>query len=72
MREKLELSKFYGNEKHGVAWFNKVVEYFEIYNITNDDKKIKYASMQQEGDAYNWYMWWKTVILFGSLGYIQE
>jgi hypothetical protein len=22
-------------------------------------KKSKYASMQLEGDAYNWYMWWK-------------
>jgi hypothetical protein len=22
-------------------------------------KKIRYASMQLEGNAYNWYMWWK-------------
>jgi hypothetical protein len=55
------LSKFDGNEKQGVAWFNKAEEYFEIYGIYNDDEKIRYASMQLEGDAYNWYMWWKKI-----------
>jgi hypothetical protein len=47
------------NEKQGMAWFNKKEEYFEIHGINNDDEKIKYASMQLEGDTYNWYMWWK-------------
>jgi len=58
-RAKLELSKFNGNEKQGVAWFNKVEEYFDIYGISIDDEKLWYASMQLEGNAYNWYMWWK-------------
>lgn len=55
----LEIFKFDGNEKFSVAWFNKVEEYFEIYNINNDDEKIRHASMQMEGEVYNWYMWWK-------------
>jgi hypothetical protein len=40
IRAKLKLSKFDGNEKQGVAWFNKVEEYFEIHGIYNDDEKI--------------------------------
>jgi hypothetical protein len=59
MIAKLKLSKFDKNEKQGVAWFNKVEEYFEIYSINSDDKKIKYDFMQLEGDAYNWCIWWK-------------
>lgn len=37
----------------------KAYEYFKIYNIDNDDERINYASMQMEGEAYNWYLWWK-------------
>jgi len=59
MREKLQLSKFNGNEKQDVAWFNKAEEYFEIYNIDDNDEKIKYVSLELEGNTYNWYMWWK-------------
>jgi hypothetical protein len=29
----------------------KIEEYFEIYGIYNDDEKIRYASMQLEGDV---------------------
>jgi hypothetical protein len=61
MRVKLELSKFDGDEKQSVAWINKAEEYFEIHNVQFDDEKIKYTSMQLEGNAYNWYMWWKSV-----------
>jgi len=61
-RAKLEFSKFNGNEKQGVAWFNKVYEYFEIYGIYNDYEKIRYASMQLEGDVYNSYIWLKKMI----------
>jgi len=71
MRAKLELSKFDVNEKQGVAWFNKVQECFEIYNIYNDNKKFKYASMQLEGDTYNWYLWWKKSSFSVKLEYIQ-
>lgn len=58
-RAKLELSKFGGNENFYVAWVNKVEEYFKIYDIDNDDEKIRDASMKMEGETYNWYMWWK-------------
>lgn len=62
-RTKLELSKFDGNKKCSFAWFNKAKEYFEIYDIDNDDEKIRHASMKMEGEAYNWYMWWKKTTL---------
>jgi hypothetical protein len=52
--------------KQGVAWFNKVEEYFEIYSINSDNKKIKYDFMQLEGDAYNWCIWWKKTSFFIS------
>lgn len=42
-----------------MAWFNKAEEYFDIYNITIDEEKVKYAFMHLEGETYNWYMWWK-------------
>jgi hypothetical protein len=58
-RAKIELSKYNGSENQCVAWFNKAEEYFNIYNITTDEEKVKYASMHLEGEAYNWYMWWK-------------
>jgi len=62
-RPKLELSRFDGNTKCSVTWFKKAEEYFEIYGIDNDDEKIKHASMQMEGEAYNWYKWWKKTTL---------
>jgi len=52
-RAKVEMPKFDGNEKNNVAWINKAEEYFEIYDITDDDKKLKHASMKMEGEAYN-------------------
>jgi hypothetical protein len=60
MRLKLELPKFDGDEKQSVAWINKEKEYFEIHNIHLNKEKLKYASMQLEGHAYNYYMWWKS------------
>ena len=60
MKPKLELSKFNGKTKQSVAWINKEEEFFSIHNITSDEEMIKYASMQLEGRAYNWYMWWKV------------
>ena len=45
--------------KQCVVWLNKAEEYFDIYNITTDVEKVKYASMHLENHAYNWYMWWK-------------
>jgi len=31
--------------------------------MDNDDEKIRHASMQMEGGAYNWYSWWiKTTL----------
>ena len=62
-RAKIELPKFDGNEKNSIAWLNKAEEYFEIYDINSDDEKIKHASMKMEGEAYNWYMWWKKTTL---------
>jgi hypothetical protein len=58
-KAKIELSKYNGSDNQCVAWFNKTEEYFQIYNITTDEEKVKYASMFLEGTAYNWYMWWK-------------
>ena len=60
IRVKLELFKFDGNEKQCIAWINNAKEHFDIHNIPYNSKKIKYAAMQLEGNAYNWYMWWKT------------
>ena len=53
------MSKFSGNDEQCVAWLNKEEEYFDIYNITTDIEKVKYASMHLESHAYIWYMWWK-------------
>jgi hypothetical protein len=58
-KAKIELSKYNGSDNQCVAWFNKTEEYFQIYNITTDEEKVKYASMFLEGTAYNWYIWWK-------------
>ena len=58
-RAKIELSKYNGNEDQCIAWINKAEEYFDIYNITTDEEKVKYASLHLDGYAYNWYMWWK-------------
>ena len=60
------MHKFNGNKKCNVAWLNKAEEYFEIYDINNDDEKIRHTSMKMEGDAYNWYMWWKKTTLATS------
>ena len=60
MKPKLELSKFNGDTKQNVAWINKAEEFFSIHNIIVDKEMIKYASMQLEEQAYNWYMWWKV------------
>ena len=60
VRVKLELPKFNGDEKQCITWINKAEEFFGIHNIHYDNENIKYASMQLEGNAYNWYMWWKT------------
>jgi len=59
-RAKVELTKYHGDKDQCVAWLNKVEEYFTIYNISTDEEKVKYASMHLEGNAYNWYMWWKV------------
>ena len=40
-------------------WLNKAEQYFDIYNITSDEEKVKYVSMHMEGYTYNWYLWWK-------------
>jgi hypothetical protein len=58
-KAKIELSKYNGSDNQCVAWFNKTEEYFQIYNITTDEEKVKYASMFLEGTTYNWYIWWK-------------
>ena len=43
-----------------IALINKDKEYLDIHNIHYDGEKIKYASMHLEGNAYNWYLWWKN------------
>ena len=53
--------KFDGNKKYNVAWINKVEEYFEIYDINDDDERLRHTSMKMEGEAYNLYMWWKKL-----------
>ena len=58
-KAKIELSMWNGSEDQSFSWLNKAEEYFDIYNITSDEEKVKYASMHMEGYAYNWYMWWK-------------
>ena len=58
-KEKIELSKYNGSEDQCVARLNKANEYFDIYNITSDKEKVKYASMHMEGYTYKLYMWWK-------------
>ena len=47
-KAKIEMSKFSGNDEQCVAWLNKAEEYFDIYNITTDIEKVKYASMHLE------------------------
>lgn len=58
-KRKNRATKFDGNEKCNFAWLNKEEEYFEIYDIDSDEKKIRHNSMKMEGKAYNWYMWWE-------------
>jgi len=58
-KEKIELSKYNGNENQCVSWFNKAEEHFNIYNITTHEEKVKYDFLHLEGESYNWYMWWK-------------
>ena len=58
-KEKIELSKYNGSEDQCVSWLNKAEQYFNIYNITSNEEKVKYASIHLEGYAYNQYMWWK-------------
>ena len=65
----LELPKFDGDEKQCIAWINKAEEYFDIHSIPYDSEKIKYVAMQLEGNAYNWYMWWKTTTQVCSLSW---
>ena len=55
-KEKIELSKYNGSEDQRIAWLNKKKEYFDIYNIQTDEKKVKCASMHMEGYTYNWYL----------------
>ena len=43
-----------------IVLINKAKEYLDIHNIHYDGEKIKYASMQIEGIAYNRYLWWKN------------
>ena len=59
IKPKLELAKFDGETKQSVAWINKAKEFFCIHKILSNDEKVKYVSMQLEGWAYRWYMWWK-------------
>lgn len=59
LRAKVEMPEFDGNKKSNVEWINKAEEYFEIYDINDDDEKLRHASMKMEGEPYNWYMWWK-------------
>jgi len=61
IRPKLELSKFDGDVKQSVAWINKAEEFFWIHKIYSEEDKIRYAAMQLEGNAYNWYMSWKLI-----------
>ena len=60
MRVKVELPKYERDERQCIAWINKAKEYLDIHNIHYDDKKIKYAFMHLEGNAYNWYLWWNN------------
>ena len=55
-KAKIEMLKFSGNDEQCIVWLNKEEEYFDIYNITTDVEKVKYASMHLESHAYNWYM----------------
>ena len=59
MKPKLKLAKFDGEMKQSVAWINKAEEFFCIHKILSNDEKVKYVSMQLEGQAYNWCMCWK-------------
>ena len=60
IRKLNELSKHDENERQCISWINKAEEYLDIHNIHYEGEKIKYASMHLEGNAYNWYLWWKN------------
>ena len=60
MKPKLEFPNFDGETKQSMVWINRAEEIFSIHNVISDEEMIKYASMQLEGRAYNWYMWWKV------------
>ena len=60
MQVKVKLPKYDGDERKCIAWINKAEEYLDIHNIHYEGEKIKYASMHLEGNAYNWYLWWKN------------
>ena len=59
-QEKTELLKDNGSDDQCVSWLNKAEEYFDIYNITTYEEKLKYVPMHLEGHTYKWYIWWKA------------
>jgi hypothetical protein len=71
-KAKIELSKYNGGDNQCVAWFNKIEDYFHIYDITTDEENVKYASMYLEGTAYNWYLWWKGRIHSYNWNYFKN
>jgi hypothetical protein len=52
-KAKIELSKYNDNDNQCMAWFNKTEEYFQIYNITTDEEKVKYSSIFLEGHTWS-------------------
>ena len=62
MKGKSRDAEIQWKRKNNVAWIKKAEEYFEIYDINDDDEKLRHASLKMEGEAYNWYMWWKKTI----------
>ena len=68
---KVELPKYDGDERQCIAWTNKAKEYLDIHNIHYDSEKIKYASMHLEGNAYNWYLWWKNTARICSYNWVS-
>ena len=71
IRVKVELPKYDGDERQCIAWINKAEEYLDIHNIHYDGEKIKYASMHLEGNAYNWYLWWKNTARICSYNWVS-
>ena len=55
-KEKIQMSKYSGNDEQRIVWLNNTEEYFDIYNITTNIEKVKYASMHLENHAYKVYV----------------